>query len=481
MQNQTQMIRRLRVTTLISVLIVLSSVVTGQGGYSIKITAPDAPGTTFRLAYHAGNQQYVRDSVVTDRSGTGLFSGDERLPSGVYMIVTPENSFFEFLVDKDPSFGMSFRLSDPASSLSFTGSEENSRFLEYQRGWRALQEEATRISGRLNSMKHDDPQAAAIRKELAEHEKKMKAFLNESAAANSGNLLGAIARSVIPVEAPAPQIPPGTANPDSVSRLYSYLYYKEHFFDNTDLTQPGLIRSPVLWGKLDQFFRQVVVQMPDSINAEADRILEKSAANEEVFQYVAIWLMNRYAASEIMGHDAVVVHLADRIYLAGKAPWASEEYIAELKKRVERLRPNLIGRKAPDLVMESYTGQWVALHDIKAEFTILYFWEPDCGHCKVATPKLKEYYDKNRMSGIEVFAVNTRHEREEWEKYIRENGLTWINGWDPGRVSRFDLLYNVEATPLVYILDREKTIIAKRLSVDDIPSFIESYRKYMGN
>jgi hypothetical protein len=51
-----------------------------------------------------------------------------------------------------------------------------------------------------------------------------------------------------------------------------------------------------------------------------------------MFQYVAVWLMNRYASSEIMGHDAVVVHLADRVYLAGKAPWASEEYITDLKK-----------------------------------------------------------------------------------------------------------------------------------------------------
>jgi len=66
-----------------------------------------------------------------------------------------------------------------------------------------------------------------------------------------------------------------------------------------------LIRSPVLGGKLEQFFRQVVIQMPDSINKESDMLLEKSSADPDVFQYVAVWLMNRYASSEIMGHDAV--------------------------------------------------------------------------------------------------------------------------------------------------------------------------------
>lgn len=221
--------------------------------------------------------------------------------------------------------------------------------------------------------------------------------------------------------------------------------------------------------------------MPDSIIKEADRLLEKSAVSNDMFQYVAVWLMNKYASSEIMGHDAVVVHLADRVYLAGKAPWAAGEYITDLRKRIERLRPNLIGLKAPELLMGSFAGHYVALYDVKADFTILYFWEPDCGHCKEATPRLKEYYDKNKASGIEVFAVCTGHDREKWERYIVDNGLTWINGWDPERMSSFDFLYNVESTPMVYILDSNKKIIAKRLSVEDIPSFIETYRKYQAH
>jgi thiol-disulfide isomerase/thioredoxin len=218
--------------------------------------------------------------------------------------------------------------------------------------------------------------------------------------------------------------------------------------------------------------------MPDSINKEADRVLEMSGKNKDVFQYVAVWLLNRYATSEIMGQDAVVVHLADRVYLAGKAPWASEEYINDLRKRVDRLRPNLIGTKAAEMVMSTFAGYYVSLYDVKAEFTIVYFWEPDCGHCKEATPILKTYYDENRSKGIEVFAVCTQSDREKWESYIADHGLSWINGWDPQRLSRFDYFYNVESTPLVYILDRDKKIIAKRISVEDIGPFIENYRKF---
>ena len=134
--------------------------------------------------------------------------------------------------------------------------------------------------------------------------------------------------------------------------------------------------------------------------------------------------------------------------------------------------------KAENLVMNSFNDVYVSLYDIKKDFTILYFWEPNCGHCQEATPKLKTYYDKARNEGVEVFSVCTTSDKEAWSKYINEHQLYWINGWDPDRVTHFDYYYNVQSTPTIYILDKNKKIIAKRLSVEDIPGFIENYRKY---
>ena len=79
---------------------------------------------------------------------------------------------------------------------------------------------------------------------------------------------------------------------------------------------------------------------------------------------------------------------------------------------------------------------------------------------------------------MEVFSVCTTADRAKWQKYIEDNKLDWINGWDPDRRTNYGFYYNIEATPTIYILDRDKNIIAKKLSVDDIPSFIDNYRKY---
>jgi peroxiredoxin len=179
-----------------------------------------------------------------------------------------------------------------------------------------------------------------------------------------------------------------------------------------------------------------------------------------------------------MGHDAVLLKLADDIYLSGKADWVTEEFKGDLSKQVEKIRPNLLGRKAENLIMDSYRGMFVSLYDIEKEFTILYFWEPDCGFCGEATPKLKEYYDKSKDSGVEVFSVCTGSDKAKWQKYIEDHDLDWINGWDPERRTNFGFFYNVESTPLIYILDRDKKIIAKKIGIDDVALFIENYRRY---
>lgn len=310
------------------------------------------------------------------------------------------------------------------------------------------------------------------------HEESMKSYLRTVVDENGDNLLAMLVRSMLPVDIPDFKVPAGTHNPDSVSWVRKYNYNKDHFFDNIDLTDERILRTPILYARLETFFSNVVIQYPDSINREIDKIIRKCESAPKVFQFVSVFLFNHFRESEIMGHDAVMVKLADDIYLSGKADWTTKEFRDDLAKQVGLLRNNLIGMTAKDLVMNSYSGKFVSLHDVEKDFTILYFWEPDCGHCKEATPRLKEYYEKAGSQGVEVFAVCTTDNKEEWSKYIEENGLKWINGWDPDRKSYFDFYYNVQSTPMIYILDRNKKIIAKKLAIDDIPAFIENYRKY---
>jgi thiol-disulfide isomerase/thioredoxin len=394
------------------------------------------------------------------------------------MIVLPGRNYFEMLMSTDQIFSVSCSYKDYFNTLKFEGSDENTAFVSYQKKWGKLQEQMAALSKRAQNNKDNKDSLKVISDIQASQEKVMKDYLANVISENGGNMLGTLVRAIMPVEIPEFKIPEGTKNPDSLRWVLNYNYNKDHFFDNISLTDERLIRTPILHSKLNAFFSNVVIQAPDSINKEIDKIIAKCKDNYKMFQFVSVFLFNHFRTSEIMGHDAVMVKLADDIYLSGKADWVTKEFKDDLRKQIELIRPNLIGKKAQNLVMDSNKGIFVSLYDIEKEFTILYFWEPDCGHCKEATPKLKTFYEKAKDDNIEVFAVCTTSDKEKWSKYIADNQITWINGWDPKRSSHFDYYYNVQSTPMVYILDRDKKIIAKKLAVENIGSFIENYRKY---
>ena len=470
----------MRKTTCVLLFSLFTILIAGQtkSGYLIDVSIKGLSDSSVYLAYHFGDKQYIKDTVKLDKAGNGVFAGNEALPHGIYMVVLPGRNYFEMLISKDQDFSVDCEYRDFTRTLKFTGSAENTSFSEYQRKWLTMSQYANSISKRVQNNKGNrDSLNILIPKQKAEEEK-MKSYLKNVVAMNKGNLLATLVNSLIPIEIPEFSIPAVVSNPDSLRWVMNYNYNKDHFFDNIDLTDERLLRTPILYARLHAFFSNVVIQSPDSINREIDKIIKKVAGNYKIFQFVSVYLFNHFRESEIMGHDAVIVKLADDIYLTGKADWVTKEFKDDLRKQIELIRPNLIGKTAHNLVMNSFKGIFVALEDIEKDFTVLYFWEPDCGHCKEATPLLRQFYEKPKAYSLEVFAVCTTGEKEKWTKYIEDNKLTWINGWDPQRNTRFDYYYNVQATPLVYVLDRNKKIIAKKLPVEEIGTFIDNYRKY---
>jgi thiol-disulfide isomerase/thioredoxin len=447
-------------------------------GYEIDIKISDLHDSTVYLAYHLGDKQYIKDTVKLDRSGHGIVHGQETLPQGIYMIVLPGRRYFELLMAANQRFSLTCTFKDYFNTLKFTGSDENSAFVEYQKRWVTMQQRATLISKRMQNNKQNPDSLKILGSMQKLQEENMKSYLKSVIKANDGTFLATLVKGLLPIDIPDFPIPIGFANPDSVRWVRNYNYNKDHFFDNIDLNDERLLRTPLLYARLDAFFSNVLIQSADTINNEIDKLIKKCGSNYKIFQFISVYLFNHFRESEIMGHDAVMVKIADDIYLSGKADWVTKEFKDDLRKQIDLIRPNLIGKKAENMVMDSYKGIFVSLYDVEKDFTVLYFWEPDCGHCKEATPKLKVYYDKPKDYSMEVFAVCTTADKAKWTKYIEDNKLAWINGWDPKRASHFDYYYNVQSTPTVYILDKNKKIIAKKLAVEEIGPFIDHYRKY---
>jgi hypothetical protein len=105
----------------------------------------------------------------------------------------------------------------------------------------------------------------------------------------------------------------------------------------------------------------VLIPHPDSIAVAAVNLVEKSKANVEMFQYVLSFLINKFQTSERMGMDGVFVALAEKYYLGGQAWWADQKLLDKIAERVNALKPNLIGKVAPDLWLPDPNGKYFRL------------------------------------------------------------------------------------------------------------------------
>lgn len=436
------------------------------------------------LAYYYGNKQYIKDSTRVDVSGKFLFKGDIPLEQGIYIVVMPpDNKYFEVVIDDQQHFKMETEFNNPIAGMKVTGSNENKEFYEYlkyigdkktlTKPWTdAIQE-----LQKADSLGYTETAEFKVLKEklgavdIDVKEYKLS-FMNKFPNAFMTKVFHASKDVEIP---DAPLLENG-----KVDSTFQYRYFKQHYWDNIDFSDGRLIRTPVFHGKLEQFMTKTIYQIPDSINKEADILIEKARANNDLFKYVVYWVTQHFETSKQMGMDAVFVHMAKTYYMTGQAYWADSTTVAKISERAQKLDWSLMGKVAPNLRMQDPDGIWHELHKVKADFTIAYFWDPECGHCKKVTPVVKEFYDKFKDElGIGIFAVSTHvaDKKQEWIDFIKEKNLNWLNLSDPEQKTAYKYLYDIYSTPVIYLLDKNKKIIAKRLGAEDLESFIRRYKK----
>jgi peroxiredoxin len=152
---------------------------------------------------------------------------------------------------------------------------------------------------------------------------------------------------------------------------------------------------------------------------------------------------------------------------------------------------NVIGEKAADLNMVDSAGRKKTLYEVVAPYTVVCFWDPTCSHCKVEVPKLDSLYKaKWKAKGVKMYGVMTDGGKDKWLEFIRNNNLKeWIHVYQTAAMKEQELnsgkpgfrqLYDVYQTPMLYLLDKDKKIIAKKLSYEQLNDFLDHKFKAEG-
>lgn len=454
-----------------------------QSGYAISITLKPCKNEFIYLGYHYGKIQALADSVKLDANGKGIFKGKEKLPGGIYFIVPPSRQriLFELLLDKQQSFSIAADTSMP-DKVVFTGSADNTLFQAYS-------QTLNKIGMSMNDLRTDLSKATSkadsvkIQDEWQKENTKMQQYRNDIEAKNPTTLLAAILRAM-----KEPKIPEASKMPGGkYDSLYAFNYYKAHYWDGFSFTDERMLRTPeaIFEAKLNKYYTNLVPPVSDSIIKEVDIMLEKSKSNKDMFKYLLTHFVGEYINPKYMGLDAVYVHLFEKyINNNPQVDWFTEKYQKYMSDRAYSLMANLIGLPAQDLLMTDTLGKVQTLYEIKAPYTVICFWDPTCGHCKEMVPKLDSMYQhKWKNEGVKLVGVMVDGGKEAWLKYIRDNNLKdWIHIYETeaqkeavsaaGKAG-YKQLYDVFQTPVLYLLDKDKRIIAKKLAYDQVDEVLQ--------
>ncbi|HBS85095.1 MAG: hypothetical protein A2W91_01280 [Bacteroidetes bacterium GWF2_38_335] len=445
-----------------SVFVFAISIFCGYSQHNITFKINGVKNVPLTIGYHYGSEVVRKYTVDLDKTGKGVFSGDTPIPGGIYLAILPDNNFFEFLMTDDREFTLETDTSHFVLAMKVIGSDDNTMFNDYQKFMLGQKKKSIDLQLR---MRQNPDSAVFIRESLKKITEENTISWKKIVAAHPESFLSSIFMAMTDPEVPE-------KNQLDTNRNYEVEYVKNHYWDNFRFSDEKLLYTPVFYKRLDHYFTGMIKSDPDTIISEGYRFLDKLKSYPIFYRYTAGYLLNYYADYNQGNLDKVFVTFATDLFLTGKVPVDSADFSAILQQTLQ-MAPVMYGNVAKDISLESPDGKQYSLLETKAEYTAVFFYETDCAYCVYETPRLKSLYDKYKNKSFEVFAVYTQSDKDAWIKYINDFGLTWINTWDPENRSEYRYKFWVDETPIIYLLNNRKEIIAKKIDTAELERLLK--------
>lgn len=467
-------------------------------GQKLKFkVAGEKDTTVFLIKYYGKNLLYADTAQM--KNGIVEFNGAKQKP-GILGLLLPGQKYFEFIYNNEEMY-LETAKPDLLQNLVVKKSVENQIFIDYVKKIGAYRNKSTQLGAQRDKLSKDSPQYAALNKQIDSIGQLVETMQQTIADTHKDKLVGKVVKMSMDVKIPDA---PRDANGVITDSLFQYRYFRDHFWDNIDLKDDRLVNTPVFHNKLEYYFgKNMLLQHPDTIVKYAYAFCDALQPTSEMFKYSVVYVTSTFEKSKVINMDKVFVKMGERYYCAknaaGKSPayWMDEEKLNQLCEKVNTNLRLVYGEVPPNISLRDTSDtQWKDFYSLKSEYTILYFWDPECGHCKKTTPKLEKLYtEKLKARNVEVFAVSKAigDEFAKWKKFVKDNHLTFINVGLTDKLYKealedarrfvpkytslealnFHDTYDIYATPKIFVLDKDKKIISKGLTVSQLEDFLD--------
>ncbi|NVK63871.1 MAG: DUF5106 domain-containing protein [Flavobacteriales bacterium] len=465
---------------------------------TIKFKISDLPDTTVNLVRYFGKGLYYADTAEAKR-GIIEFDGSKQ-DAGILALFLPGEQLLEFVYN-DEDILIESTAKNPMPNAKVKKSEENKIFLDYVSFISKERAQINVMQKELETTDKESKRYEILTKQIKDKNKGVIDYQRDIVKSHPDMLVSKMINMSMDVEIPEA---PTDENGVVLDSNFRFNYFKKHYWDNVDFNDDRLVRSSIYHTKLQNYFEKTMVQHWDTIIKYAIQLCDQFPEGSDMLQYSVSWITSNYERSKIMGMDKVFVRMGQRYYCGkdedrtAKAHWMPEKKLEDLCKKVDIDEHLVMGVVPPNIMLPDTTNKvWHNFYELDADYTIIYFWDPECGHCKKITPKLQTLYaEKLRDRNVEIFAVGKAvgEDFEKWKKFIKKNKLEFIN------VAMTDSLYNaakidarsviakhrttlealnyqttfdVFMTPKVFVLDKDKKIIGKGLNLSQLEEYLD--------
>ena len=252
-------------------------------------------------------------------------------------------------------------------------------------------------------------------------------------------------------------------------------FVARHFWDHFDFTDTAYIHLPDITEQAIVNFMDLMNHVPKEVAELSVTILYgKAAINSQMLWH--FWeTMSRYwhDPNSPMKNEEMFILMCRSVEALPQAELVLKQRAQYARTLAEK---NRVGMNAADFVYTLESGKQGNLYDLKAEYTLVFFYDPDCDTCTEIKRMMKQSFllkDMVAKGQMTVLTVYPDEDVELWQKRLSELEKEWVNAYDKNQVITHDLLYDLSSLPSFYLLDKDKKVVLKDADWRQVMQFFE--------
>ncbi len=253
-----------------------------------------------------------------------------------------------------------------------------------------------------------------------------------------------------------------------------------HYWNNYPFADTTLLNSSFDFEQIWANYINLLLCVDTKTAAESlKKTLKKASESKQVFtQFIEM--------SEKYLYDPNSPTRREELYIPVLETMIKSKVLTD----TEKIRPqnllklamkNRIGQRALNFTFTKQSGQTQTLYSVQAGYTLLLFYEPDCNSCTQAISELQQLETINAYTQngtLKVLAIYAdEEEMEAWKKQLPSMPDKWTVGYDKGMIIKSNNLYDLKASPTMYLLDENKKVLLKDVTTVWIEKFLQEKSK----